>query len=157
MILGSVLARRVASALKLGPTLVVSVLVCGLSYLILPIVGVGHALAALIICQITFGVADSIYGIHTMSLVQSITPANMMGRVGGTALSVVWGSGTFGFMLGGVLGTVVGVRPGIVAGALVIAAGAVFVILSPVRVMASYPEPARPDAESEALAREDVG
>jgi MFS family permease len=144
MVLGAVLADTVARRPTLGPTLITAVVVCGLSYSLLPLMGTGNALVALMVCQAVFGIADSVYSIHVMTLVQSITPARLMGRIGGTALSVVWGSGTFGSMAGGVIGSLVGLVPGILVGAGLIVGAAIFLVLSPVRAMRWYPPAAGP-------------
>jgi MFS family permease len=147
MILGAVLATKVAKKLTLGPTLITTAVLCGLSYLLLPLLGTQNALIALMACQAVYGVADSIYGIHVMTLVQSITPPRLMGRVGGTALSVVWGSGTFGSMIGGLVGSLVGLIPGIIVGACLIVGAAIFLVLSPVRAMRWYPPAEEPEAQ----------
>lgn len=154
MIAGAVFANKVAKRLTLGPTLITAAVVCGVSYVLLPLLGGTNALVALILCQVVFGVADSVYGIHVMTLVQSITPPRLMGRVGGTALSVVWGSGTFGSMLGGIVGSLVGVVPGIIVGACIVAGSALFLVLSPVRAMRWYPEQEKEPAEDEPVAEE---
>ncbi|WP_328605010.1 MFS transporter [Amycolatopsis sp. NBC_00345] len=135
LILGAVSAGAIARRLTVGRTLTLAILLIGLSYLLLPVAGPGAALIALVACQFFAGFADSVFNIHTLSLVQRITPPRLLGRVNGTALSVVWGSGTLGGLTGGLIGTGFGARPGLVVAAAVICCGAVFVVASPLRMI----------------------
>ncbi|WP_414938583.1 hypothetical protein [Amycolatopsis sp. cmx-11-51] len=89
----------------------------------------------LIVSQFLIGFADSVFSIHVLSLVQRITPPEMMGRVNGTALSVVYGTGTLGGLAAGFVGTVFGILPGLVASAGIICCGAVFVLVNPLRTI----------------------
>ncbi|MBB5851096.1 MFS transporter [Amycolatopsis umgeniensis] len=135
LILGAVSSGAIARRLTLGRTLAASILVTGAGFLLLPAGGPGAALTTLIVSQFLIGFADSVFNIHVLSLVQRITPPEMMGRVNGTALSVVFGTGTLGGLAAGFVGTVVGVLPGLVLSAGIICCGAVFVLVSPLRTI----------------------
>ncbi|AGM07902.1 MFS transporter [Amycolatopsis keratiniphila] len=135
LILGAITSGAISRKLTVGRTLTLAILLTGLSYLLLPIGGRDAALVTMLVCQFLTGFADSVFNIHTLSLVQRITPPEMMGRVNGTALSVVWGTGTLGGLTGGLIGTVFGTLPGLVVAAAIICCGAVFVIASPLRAI----------------------
>ncbi|WP_101608957.1 MFS transporter [Amycolatopsis sp. BJA-103] len=146
LILGAVSSGAIARRLTLGRTLATSILMTGLGFLLLPAGGQGAALAMLIVSQFLIGFADSVFNIHVLSLVQRITPPEMMGRVNGTALSVVFGTGTLGGLAAGFVGTVFGTVPGLVLSAGIICCGAVFVLVNPLRTI-------RSGADEEALQR----
>ncbi|WP_051174088.1 MFS transporter [Amycolatopsis orientalis] len=135
LILGAVSAGAIARRFTLGRTLAMSIFVTGLAFVMLPVVGQGAALTALIVSQFLIGFADSVFDIHVLSLVQRITPPEMRGRVNGTALSVVFGTGTLGGVTGGLVGTVFGTLPGLAMAAGIICCGAVFVLVEPLRTM----------------------
>jgi predicted MFS family arabinose efflux permease len=138
LIAGAAIAPRLARIVPLGRLIIISGVVTGGSFLLIPAAGVSHALAALIVAEFFFG-ADMVYSIHLLSLVQAITPAELMGRIGGSALTVVWGSGTFGSLLGGVLGARAGVVPGLYVTGALTAAAALFLVFSPVRSIRELP------------------
>lgn len=142
LIIGAVLARRVVGIFGLGPTVVLAIVVMGLGFALLPLASAGLALIVLAACQFAVGMADGILNVHIISLVQAITPAHLMGRVGGSALSVVFGVSTFGSMVGGILALAIGVKFVLLITGLFIAAGSTFVLASPIRRLAEQPAPA---------------
>jgi MFS family permease len=135
LVLGAVSAGAIVRGLTLGRTLALSIFVTGVGFLVLPVGGQGAALTTLIVSQFLIGFADSVFSILVLSLVQRITPPEMMGRVNGTALSVVFGTGTLGGVAGGLVGTVVGVLPGLVLASAIICCGAAFVLVKPLRTI----------------------
>ncbi len=85
------------------------------------------------------GAANSIYNVHVLSLVGGITPNELLGRVSGTALMVVHGSGALGAALGGLIGAAVGIRDTMIGSAVLIGVAAVVILLSPVRAIKRHP------------------
>lgn len=65
----------------------------------------------LILMQIFGDAAMMVYGIHSLSLVQSIVPNRLLGRVNASFGFVGMGVAPLGALLAGVLGTAVGTRP----------------------------------------------
>jgi MFS family permease len=120
--------------------------VTGASYAILPAAGVHHALVALMVGQFLAG-ADMVFNIYLLSLVQAITPAEIMGRISGSALTIVWGTGALGAVVGGALGSVIGVVGALFASAAVTVAGSLFLAFSPIRSIREMPT--SPDAGDE--------
>ncbi|WP_018680992.1 MFS transporter [Actinokineospora enzanensis] len=138
-IAGAVSARTIARWIELGRTLALAIVVTGLGF-VLPVLGESAvALPMLIAGQFVFGFAGSVFNVHVLSLVQRITPAAMLGRVNGTALSVVWGTGTVGGLVGGVVGSAVGGAAGLVVAGGIVCCGALFVVFGPLRTV--QPEP----------------
>ncbi|RSM74996.1 MFS transporter [Amycolatopsis sp. WAC 01375] len=131
LIFGAMSSGAIARRFTLGRTLATSILLTGAGFLLLPIGGNEAALIMLIVSQFLIGFADSVFNIHVLSLVQRITPPKLMGRVNGTALSVVFGTGTLGGLAAGFVGTVFGALPGLVLSGAIICCGAVFVLGQP--------------------------
>jgi MFS family permease len=143
LILGAIIAPRLVKFIPLGRLLIMTLLVTGVSWAILPAAGVHHALVALMVAEFLLG-ADMVFNIHLLSLVQAITPGDLMGRVGGSALILVWGTGSLGSVVGGALASVVGVVVAMFVSAAVTAAGSLFLVFSPIRSVRKMP--ASPDA-----------
>jgi MFS family permease len=109
---GAVLARWVGDRLGIGPAIVTGLVLTALTGLFIPLasgpvlvvvimLAIGKALGAL-----TFTVAN----IHQWSLRQAVTPDELAGRVTAGQRFIVYGGGSLGALLGGVLGSSVGVR-----------------------------------------------
>jgi predicted MFS family arabinose efflux permease len=140
LILGAVFAGKITKAIGVGTSMVGSVLLSGLAYVGIAAIGSGvTALIALSACQLVFGITQSVYHIQVMSLVQAITPPQLLGRVNGTAMTVVFGAGAVGAALGGVVGGTAGVRPAVLTGAVVVLLGALLLLFSPIRAIRTIP------------------
>jgi MFS family permease len=148
LVAGAVFAGQIADKLGLGLTLITSVAVFGASYILLAIAGTTVPFVVLVASELLIGVSDSVMNIHVLSLVQTITPEHLMGRVGGAALSVVWGTSTLGSMLGGLFGALLGLRPALILAGLLVYAAAGLLFTSPVR-NATYPAQQDPERQSE--------
>ena len=86
-----------------------------------------------------FGVA---WNINQVSLRQAITPPRMQGKMNATMRFIVWGTMPVGAILGGALGSIIGLYPTIVIGALGGLVAFIPVTLSSVRHIVTMPEPA---------------
>ncbi|HZY94531.1 MAG TPA: MFS transporter [Candidatus Bathyarchaeia archaeon] len=82
-----------------------------------------------------------VYNINQVSLRQAIVPIRLQGRMNASIRFLVWGTIPAGALAGGLLGTVLGLRPAI--GITVIGGALAFlwVLFSPVRSMKTVPEP----------------
>jgi hypothetical protein len=87
------------------------------------------------------GLASVVYNVAQVSFRQAITPARLQGRMNATMRWIVWGTMPIGGILGGLLGTFIGVRETILLGG--IGGSLVFlpVLFSPVRGIRAIPEP----------------
>ncbi|WP_409492258.1 MFS transporter [Amycolatopsis sp. cmx-11-12] len=135
MIAGGLLAKKVAAVVAVSGSLALSIVLVSVAILLVPLSGVGLAWAALSVSQFLLGFAFSIYQIHVMTLVQTLVPVEMLGRVNGAALSVVWGMATFGGVFAGVLGSTLGSRSGLIVAGVTALAAVLFILLSPLRAV----------------------
>jgi MFS family permease len=81
------------------------------------------------------------WNINQVSLRQAITPPRMQGRMNATMRFIVWGTMPIGSILGGALGTLIGLHATIIIGALGGLVAFVPVTLSSVRQIVKMPEP----------------
>jgi hypothetical protein len=58
-----------------------------------------------------------VFSVNAVSLRQAITPDRLLGRVNGTMRFIVWGSRPIGSLLGGYLGSQIGLPATLVVGA----------------------------------------
>jgi MFS family permease len=91
------------------------------------------------------------WNINQVSLRQAITPPRMQGRMNATMRFIVWGTMPIGAILGGALGSTIGLHPTIVIGAVGGLVAFVPVALSSVRHIVTMPEPVEDDAPTPSL------
>jgi MFS family permease len=136
---GALVTGAVTRRLGLGRTLAISILLAGLAYVGMPLAGLGAPLAVLSVCTFVQGVQVPIFNINQWSLRQSLVPNHLQGRVTGTVRTIVWGAMPLGALLGGVLGSTIGVLPTLVLGGVVGALSAVWIVASPVLRLREHP------------------
>lgn len=110
---GALISSRLERRFGVGKTLVGALLFNAALSFLLPLAGGSPLEAAimLILMQIFGDAAMMVYGIHSLSLVQSIVPNRLLGRVNASFGFVGMGVAPLGALLAGVLGTAVGTRP----------------------------------------------
>ena len=79
------------------------------------------------------GFGGILFNVTAISLIQAITPDRMLGRANASRRFVVWGVIPFGGLVGGALGSAIGLRETILIGALGGLLAVVPILLSPVR------------------------
>ncbi|MBM0238769.1 MFS transporter [Micromonospora sp. ATA32] len=140
-LLGAALTGRLARRFGIGPTLVASFVAFPAPLLLVPLAGgprplvLGMLFAAEFLCAVGVMMLDITAG----SVQTALTPASLLARVGGVRRTVNYGIRPIGALLGGALGTTLGVRPALwiaTAGALV---GVLWVLFSPVRTLRDLP------------------
>jgi MFS family permease len=137
---GALITSRVTKALGVGPTIVLAAVGGSLSWLpvaVAPDALLFPALAGTIGALGLFGVA---WNINAVSLRQAITPPGMRGRVNATMRFISWSTIPIGTIVGGILGSVIGLRNTIWVGALGCIVVFVPVALSTIRHIREMPE-----------------
>lgn len=138
-LIGSLTASRVTARFGQGPTIWVTALIFGVPMFIYPFLQRNWSLGLLAVGSIVFWAAGVIYNITQVSFRQGLCPPHMLGRMNATMRFMVWGTMPIGALLGGVLGSTVGVR-----GTMLVAAiGGMFawlsVYFSPLRTLRTLP------------------
>ncbi len=132
-IAGAAMAQRLARRLGLGRTLLLSNIVFGLSLLGIPLAGFGFAGPVLGFLMVTFGVTIVIFDVNQISMRQSITPDRLQGRMTATIRMVVLGMAPIGSLVGGVLGSRLGLVPTILIGGLLATLSGLWLLPAPIR------------------------
>jgi MFS family permease len=140
--IGAFVAARLARWLGLGPTIIWSAVLGGVGGLLIPLAS-GPLLIAvplLIAAQFLIGLAFVVYNVNQISLRQAITPDRLLGRMTATIRFMVWGTLPFGSLLGGALGSMLGVRPTLIIGGIGMMLAFLWVLFSPIRTLRDQPQ-----------------
>lgn len=154
-LLGASLANRVRSGLGFGRTLRVSTVVACLSPLLL-LLPRGTGLVSLVVLGgslAIYGASLAIFNVNALTLRQTVTPDNLLGRMNASYRLLLFGMVPIGALLGGSLAGAFGLRPALVVGVVGLATPIAWLAFSPVFRLREMPDGpmtvdgARPDAE----------
>lgn len=138
-LVGSLLASRIAARFGQGPTIWLSVLLAAPTSLVAPFLQHNWSLALLAVAQIVFWGTAVVYNITQVSFRQGLCPPELLGRMNATMRFLVWGTMPLGAVIGGVLGSTIGVRETLLVGAIGAFLPFLPVYLSPLRTMRELP------------------
>jgi hypothetical protein len=80
-----------------------------------------------------------LYNINQVSLRQGLVPVRLQGRLNATMRFLVWGTIPVGSLLGGLLGTILGLRPAMAIGVVGGSLAFLWILFSPVRAIRTMP------------------
>lgn len=132
-LLGLLTVGPLARRLGLGRTLLISATLAGPGDFLIPLATRGTPLAIPLLMAATFlrGFWVTVYDLHQVSLRQAITPPHLLGRMTASVRFLIWGVTPLGALLGGWLGTTLGLRP-------------TLIIAAPLRTLHTLPDPPTP-------------
>ena len=93
----------------------------------------GYAIPFIVVAQLVYGFCAIGMNVNGISLVQAITPDRMLGRTNASRRFVVWGVMPFGGLIGGALGSALGLRATLWIGAIGCSLAFVALLPSPLR------------------------
>jgi MFS family permease len=134
-------ARRVGRWVRLGTAIWVSIFVGQVGMLVVAFAPRAHAFPWLVGGMVLFAAGGTIYNISQVSYRQAITPNRMLGRTNATMRFVVWGTMPLGSIAGGVLGTVLGLRPTMMVAAVGGMFATLWALTAPVRSLETLADP----------------
>ena len=138
-LLGALTGTRIARLFGIGPTTVVLAAIGGAVFVLYPLARGGYAIPFIVIAQFAFGFCAIGINVNGISLIQAITPGRMLGRTNASRRFVVWGVMPFGGLIGGALGSSLGLRGALWVGAIGCSLAFIALLPSPiwrVRVLA---------------------
>jgi MFS family permease len=138
-LIGARMAARVTARLGQGPAIWMSVLVIAPTGFVAPFVHRGWSLVALAAAQVLMWAGVVVYNITQVSFRQGLCPPALLGRMNATMRFLVWGTLPLGAVIGGLLGSTIGVRPTLFVAAVGGALSFLPVFLSPLRRMRELP------------------
>jgi Na+/melibiose symporter-like transporter len=119
----------------------VSMLVFDAPGLLLPLAEPGWRLALVVAGGAAMTFSAVLYNIAQLSYRQAICPPGLLGRLNAAIRWIVWGTLPLGSIIGGTLGSVLGVRPTMWIGMAGSWAASLWVLFSPLRRMRDVPGP----------------
>jgi MFS family permease len=141
-LVGAVTAMRIARRFGIGPTTIAMSALWGPAALLLALAPVGNAALPFLVGGIVlFGFSGVVYNIVQISYRQAVCPPRLQGRMNSVMRFIVWGTIPIGTLLGGVLGSLIGLRETILISAVGGALGVFWIVFSPQRHLREMPEP----------------
>ncbi len=137
--LGTVLTPKITKRIGLGPSIAVSIVVPVISMLS-PLALYGAAFPIIAGIGFVTGVALPIYNINQVSLRQTIVPDRLQGRMNATFRTINWGTQPVGSLVGGILGTYLGIVPTILIGGAITGFAVFWVIAAEVMGLKEIPK-----------------
>jgi len=138
-LIGALVAGRFAVTVGQGPAIWIASMVAGPCALVTPFVRRDWTLGLLVVAQIAMWMGFVVYNINQVSFRQALCPPGLLGRMNATMRFLVWGTMPFGALLGGLLGSPIGIRGTLLAGAIGQSLTFLPVFLSPLRRMRELP------------------
>jgi MFS family permease len=139
VLVGALDSSREAARIGVGPAILGSILVSGLSGLLIPIAPKELAIYFFGAAFFLGSLGSVVYNVNQVSLRQAITPEAFLGRMNATMRFLVWGTIPIGSLIGAGLSEVVGVHTTIWIGAILALFAFVPVLFSPVRALKTIP------------------
>ncbi|CAA9275294.1 MAG: Uncharacterized MFS-type transporter, partial [uncultured Corynebacteriales bacterium] len=138
-LLGALVARRFAGWVGQGPALWMSIGLQGPVTAAMPFVDRGWQLWLVGASFVVSGATVVVYNITQVSFRQLLCPERLLGRMNATIRFAVWGTIPIGALIGGVLGSTIGLRPTLWVAVAGSATAFLPVFLSPLRWMRELP------------------
>jgi MFS family permease len=126
-------ARRISDRLGVGRTIITAAFLFGPATLLIALAPKDLAVPLITLSMLVLGFGGILYNVTAISLIQAITPDRILGRANASRRFVVWGVIPFGGLVGGALGSSIGLRETMVIGALGGVLAVVPLLLSPIR------------------------
>ena len=141
-IVGAVVAGRLARNIGLGPALVVGMVLFPAPLLLVPLAGGTKPVVLLMLFTAEFfsGLGVMILDINASTIMTALTPHRVRSRVTGAFQFVNYGIRPLGALVGGALGSTIGLRPTLFAGAVGGLLGVIWLMPSPVPRLLKLPE-----------------
>ncbi|MBC7289924.1 MAG: MFS transporter [Actinotalea sp.] len=144
-LLGAVAAERMARWIGEAKVIPASAVALGITYALNPLAvvlaDVVPPAAVLVVAGFGFSFWVVVYNVAQVSFRQRLCPPTLLGRMNASVRFIVWGTMPIGGLLGGWLGTAVGVEGSLWVAAVGMTFAALPVVLSPLRTLTALPRP----------------
>ena len=135
-------ANRISGRVGVGRTIILSSVIGGPIFLIIPFAPHGNAALAVIVPALIVGTfAGVTYNIVQLSLRQAFTPERIQGRMNSVMRFIVWGTIPLGSLTGGALASSIGLKATLIVSGVGCSLAFLPVLFSPVRSVREMPEP----------------
>jgi MFS family permease len=139
-IVGAATAQSIGERLGVGRALIAASASFVVATLLVAIAPASMPIPFLILSGLIQGPGVMVINVNALSLRQAVTPDHLLGRVNATGRWIAWGTIPLGAVVGGILGTTIGLRETITISSMggLIAAG--MLALSPLRTLREIPK-----------------
>jgi MFS family permease len=142
-LVGALVARRATRRFGAGRMLVIGSAISGFPLFLWPLAPYDYALAVTSIAWALTAFGIVLFNVPGISLYQTLVPAHILGRMNASRRWIVWGVTPLGNVLGGLLAGIVGLKPAMFAGCAVSSVAFLFLLVKPVRSLATVDVDAR--------------
>jgi hypothetical protein len=137
-LLGALVSKRATTFLGgLGRTFVVTGLLAGAPFLLVPLAPKAYGIPALIAVNAICQFALVIFNVNGISLYQAQVPARILGRMNASRRWIVWGVIPLGNLIGGGLAALIGLREALIVGSVISTVAGVVLFAKPIRTLAT--------------------
>ena len=141
-LVGSVAATPVSRRIGIGPTLVVGCVVFAAPFLLVPLAAGPDpvVLGCLFLAELGSGFGVMLLDISAGAIMAAVIPIRLRSRISGAYTFVNYGVRVVGALLGGLLGSTIGLRPTLWIGAAGALLGALMLLPTPIARLRELPE-----------------
>jgi MFS family permease len=156
-LLGALFSHRVRNALGLGRSMIYSTIGCSMAPLVLLIPRSASLPSMLILmaAQFVYGANISSLNVNAITLRQVVTPRRVLARMNATYRMLLFGVPPVGSIIGGLLGTALGLRTALVIALIALTSPMAWLFFSPVFRLQEMP--GAPDEDSVSTAGAEAG
>jgi MFS family permease len=143
-LVGATLAVRFGNRFGPGPAIVIGFGAGSFAQAIIPLAS-GPTVLVMGILLGSFllgGIGTTIGNVHLATLTQTVTPREILGRINSVIRFLTWGTMPVGALLGGWLGSVIGIRATLAVTAVGFVVSLLLVLFSPIATLKELPEEA---------------
>lgn len=143
-VFGSLAAAGILRRFGIGPALSTTVIIEGFAIMAMATAQLGAAAIVVGACQLVFAALEPPYAVAVGSIRQAVTPDHLRGRVTGTVRQISFGVIPIGSVIGGILGTKLGIVPTLIVAGVLWGGSALWILFGPVirlRETPGLPEP----------------
>ncbi|MEK6275452.1 MAG: MFS transporter [Actinomycetota bacterium] len=143
-VIGSLITTRLGRRIGIGPTYLLGCILFPVPLVLVPLAGGPKplVLAALFLAEFGSGLGVMILDISAASIFAALVPHRLRSRVSGAYMVVNNGIRPVGALIGGFLGSTIGLRPTLWIGVIGAIAGFLWILPSPIPKMRELPESA---------------
>ena len=132
---------RISTRFGIGPTTIVITFLNLPAMLLIALAPVSFPIPFIVAGGVILGFVIVVYNITQVSYRQAICPPRLQGRMNSVMRFLVWGTIPIGTLVGGTLGSTIGLRETLVVGAIGSGSSFLWILLSPQRHLREMPEP----------------
>jgi MFS family permease len=142
-LVGALVATRATRRFGAGRMLIVGSAIAGFPLFLWPLAPQDYAVAVTSLAWALTAFGIVLFNVPGISLYQTLVPPQILGRMNASRRWIVWGVTPLGNLLGGALAGVVGLKPAMFAGCAISSVAFLFLLVKPVRSLATVDVHAR--------------